>query len=450
MTALMAPPKNELPPDPTVSALIRAARTQFPDLGYLAPDGMLDLRVDLGRVRTLRLELPAGQSLRLQSVGIDAEGVDDIARMADVRASSLHRDGGQAVDPVRLFDFDRPTGTLIETAADHPAWLEVRFSRALTVTRIRARNVADETARWARGLKISAKGRWRTRLVYDGKAQLRAWRHVLARAKAAAGPDAETLALLDVLDLTVRGDYARAHKSLAARVADERQRRGFRAALNEGLLPLRGLEWTTHGPKRPFRLWSEAERADYVRDSAGVVEALRSLTPNVCFGFGSVLSVIRDGALIPHDDDLDIIIGFEANEAATLADALRLVEDHLRPFAFEVTGGFAAHRHVRRPGRKPVDVFVGVFEGESISWYPGARGKLTRAMVFPPTSADLLGVSCPIPAQPEVYLERLYGANWRVPDPYFSHAWDLSAYAEIAGGPTPRSAAGLAAPREPG
>jgi hypothetical protein len=100
---------------------------------------------------------------------------------------------------------------------------------------------------------------------------------------------------------------------------------------------------------------------------------------------------------------------------------------------YEVTGGFAAHRHVRRPGRKRVDVFVGIFEGETVSWYPGARGRLTREIVFPPGTATLLGVTCTIPARPDVYLERLYGEGWRVPDPYFSHRWDLSAYADVAG-----------------
>jgi hypothetical protein len=112
------------------------------------------------------------------------------------------------------------------------------------------------------------------------------------------------------------------------------------------------------------------------------------------------------------------------------------------PLGYEVSGEFATHRHVRRPGRKPVDVFVGIFEGDAIAWYPGARGGLTRQIVFPPVAAELLGVRCLIPAQPEVYLERLYGPGWRVPDPYFSHAWDRSAYADILGTPD-ASTAGL-------
>jgi hypothetical protein len=422
---------------PAVESLIRIAADRFSDLGYLGPDGVLDLRVDPTGVRAIRLELPKGRFLHLQSIGIDAEGVDDMAEVARVRASSWQGDHEKRFDPARLFDFDRPTGTLIHTSADDPAWVEIRFSRALTVTRLRLRNVSAETADRARGLNISVRRRWRTQEIYDGKAQVRAWRSLVNAAKTDAESDPETLALLKVLDLTVRGDYVRARKFLAARVSDDQRRRWFRTAVNDGLLPSRRLEWTVHGPERSFRYWSDAERVGYVSESADLIEALQSLTANVCFGFGSVLSVIRDKALIPHDDDLDIIVGFESEEAATLADALRLVEEHLHPLGYEVTGRFSAHVHVHRPGRRRVDVFVGIFEGETISWYPAARGALTRAIVFPARSAQLLGVSCSIPAQPEVYLERLYGKEWRVPDPYFNHPWDRSAYADISGAPTP-------------
>jgi hypothetical protein len=435
MTAPAADPVEDLPLPPTVDELIEVAAAQFTDLGYLGPDGLLDLPLDGGRVLGVRLELPAGRVLHLQSIGIDAEGVSDIAEVAQVRASSWQGDHERAFSPARLFDIDHPTGTLIHTNADRPAWVEVRFSRPLTVTRLRLRNVPDETARRARGLKVSMKTRWRSRLVYDGDSEQRAWHGLLTEAKAGAGSDPDTLALLDVLDLTVRGEYARAHTSLAAHVSGDRHRRQLIAALNSGLLPARGLEWTAHGPKRPFRSWSDEEQVDYVRDSAEVVEALRSLTPNVCFGFGSVLAVVRDKALIPHDDDLDVIVGFEPEAAATLNDGLRLIGEHLRPLGFEVTGPFHAHRHVRHPGRKRVDVFVGIFEGESISWYPGTRGALTRTIVFPPRNADLLGVPCWIPAKPEAYLERLYGEGWRVPDPFFRHTWNISAYADLTGAP---------------
>ncbi len=418
-----------------VGNLIRIAADRFRDLGYLAPDGLLDLAVDERGVRTIRLELPEGQALQLQSIGIDVAGEGDIRGMAEIRASSWQGDPPGDTTVARLLDIDRPSGTVIQTGRDRPAWVEVRLSRGIHLRRVRIRTVADETARHGRGLRVRAQTRWRARTIYDGAAQWDAWAKLVAAGRRDAAGDGLTLALLETLDLTVRGEYGKAHRRLAANVPDEQDRWWFRDAVNEVLLPARGLEWTVHGPQRPFRNWSAEERVDYVRDSAAVTEALQLLTPNTCFGFGSVLAVVRDRALIPHDDDIDLIVGFEPGEAPTLAAALARIEEHLRGQGYEVTGAFAAHRHVRRPGRKKTDVFVGLFEGETVSWYPGARGGLTRSIVFPPRTAELLGVPCPIPAQPEVYLERLYGPGWRVPDPHFSHAWNLSAYADLTGKP---------------
>ena len=155
----------------------------------------------------------------------------------------------------------------------------------------------------------------------------------------------------------------------------------------------------------------------------------------MCFGFGSALAIVRDHALIPHDDDLDIIVGFEPDEASSIADGLTAVERHLRGLGYEVGGpSYDAHRHVRLPGRK-----AGRRVRRASSRASRSRGTRRRAAGSPgtwciqPSSAPLLGVRCRIPAQPEAYLERMYGTGWRVPDPYFNHPWNVSEYADIRG-----------------
>ncbi len=412
-----------------IRMLIDLAADGFADLGVAAPDGLLDIQPTLSGVRAIRLEVPAGQALELQSIGIEADGVPSIRTISSVRASRSET----PIDVDRLLAFDHPTGTSVRTQPEHPAWIEVAFSERVTVTRIRLRNASGDAGHRPAGLKVSAKSGWRTRVVYDRTSRERAWRDQVAASRARVGSDPVASPLLEVLDLTVRGDYAKAHTLLASRVPSDATRHLFRDALNERLLPSRGLEWTVHGPQRPFRLWSEQERVDYVRGCAEVLEVLAPLTANACLGFGSVLSVVRDQDLVPHDDDLDIIVGFELSEASTLKAGLTLIEDHLRAVGFDVTGAFAAHRHVRRPGRRRVDVFVGLFEGDAISWYPGARRALTREMMFPASSASLLGIDVAIPKDAERYLGCVYGPDWRVPDPHFSHEWDLASYADISG-----------------
>jgi hypothetical protein len=263
---------------------------------------------------------------------------------------------------------------------------------------------------------------------------------VTARATRELDPaDAQVQSLVPVLVDTLRAQYPLARKALTAAKLDPALGKAFRDVVNAELLPSRELLWTIHGPCRAFRYWTPAQQVAYVEFTNEVVAALREVTPHVSYGFGSVLSVVRDKALIPHDDDLDIIVAFEPHEAATLAEGLALVARILEERGFSVRGTFPAHRQVGRDGRgKHLDVFVGLFEGDegdTISWYPGARGALSRSMMYPTTTAPLLGIDCVIPAHPEDYLAAVYGEGWRTPDPNFAHRKDRKSYADISGAP---------------
>lgn len=405
---------------------------RFPELGHLGPGGVLRVPVDVGPVTRLRLELPR-QFLHLQSIGLTTADGSDAAAGAEVTASSWYGRYGEQFDPARLFDWDSPRGTVVHTEKDDPSWVEVSFARPVQLTEVRLRNVASDTAARAARLKVVVRTRWRRHVVFDGAArheQLRA--AVDAYDLGSAGP--EVRALLPILVDTFRGDYPAARRRLKEAELDPDVVTAFRGVVNAELLPSRERLWTIHGPTRSFRFWTPEEQHAYVRFAVEVVDALREVTPHVSFGFGAVLSVVRDRALIPHDDDLDIIIGFEPHEASSLAEGLAVVTAALQERGFSVRGNYSAHRQIGRgPRSKHVDVFVGLFEGDVISWYPGTRGALDRDTMYPTTTAPLLGIQCPIPARPEAYLAALYGEGWHTPDPNFTHRWDRSSYADLAG-----------------
>jgi len=431
----VAPAEERIAP---LRALVDDISRQFPDLGYLGPGGVLRVPVDVGRVTRLRLELPK-EFLHLQSIGLETHDGSDASAGATVTASSWYGDYGAKFDPARLFDWDHPDGTTVHTEKDEPSWVEVRFARPVRLTEIRLRNVNKATATRAQRVRVVVHTRWRRHVLFDGGA-----RHKELRAAVAAydlgDADPQVRALVPALVDTFRGAYAAARKDIEACEPDPDLLKAFRGVVNAELLPSRRLLWTIHGPTRSFRFWSPAEQSAYVQFATEVVAALREVTPHVCFGFGAVLSVVRDRALIPHDDDLDIIIGFEPEEAATLAAGLSVVTTALEERGFSVRGNYSAHRQVGRNHRgKHVDVFVGLFEGDAISWYPGTRGALDRDTMYPTTTAPLLGVDCPIPARPETYLAALYGEGWHTPDPHFAHRWDRSAYADLAGGPAAKA-----------
>ncbi len=245
--------------------------------------------------------------------------------------------------------------------------------------------------------------------------------------------DAEAKVLIPVLAKTLAADYRSARKAFdKAESLSPSRRRAFRDLVSSDVLSARQLQWTIHGPQRCFRFWTPGQKKNYTQFAAGVVNDLCDLTPNVCFGFGSALSVVRDANLIPHDDDIDIIIAFEPTQASTLAMANDLVEAHLKARGYTVSGKFMAHRHVAKGNRKSVDVFVGLFEGDAIAWYPGKRGALTREMMFPTSDGVLFGVPIKLPRDPAQYVEQLYGKTWTIPNPEFSHEWDQSPYQDLS------------------
>jgi hypothetical protein len=417
-----------------LSALIAAVKTFFPDLNFAAPGGILQVRESLASVDRLRIELP-GRFLKLQSIGVTADGVDDVAALATVRVSSWFGDFGERFDKARLFDFDSPTGTVVHTMDDELAWIEVWFAQPIDISAIRLRNIAEADAALERGIKVFAGAPGQDlSIVYNGADRagklmrlLDAW---VSHGEYDADPQIRSL--VPVIGRTVIGNYPQARKLEKAAPLSEGTARHYRSVISAMVLNSRNLELTPHGLKRTFRFWSMEEKQAYIRLALKVVNDLKGLTPQACFGFGAALAVIRDGDLIPHDDDLDLIVGFEPHEATTLLEALDRVAEFLRPLGYTVWGTFTGHWHVAEPGSKYLlDVFVGLFEGDTIAWYPGARGSLTREIMFPTTERPLLDIACPVPHDPELYLERVYGAGWRQPDPGFMHKWDPRAYDDL-------------------
>ena len=413
-------------------ALVADVAARFPQLEYLGPSGVLRVPVDVGPVTRLRLELPE-QFLHLQSIALRTVDGSDATRGADVTVSSWYGSYGERFEASRLFAWEDPRGTVVHTQKDALSWVEVRFPKPVRLSEVALRNVNQDTAVRGARLRVVARTRWRTHVLFDGAAL-----HEEVRAAVEGydlgDADPQLRLLLPVVVDTLCGAYPAATNALDEAHLDGDVVRAFREVVNADLLPSRELLWTIHGPTRCFRFWTPQEQVAYVQLAVEVAEALRELTPHVSFGFGAVLSVVRDRALIPHDDDLDIIIGFEASEAATLAEGLALVTTQLQECGFSVRGDFSAHRQVARDRKgKHVDVFVGLFEGSSISWYPGTRGALDREVMYPTTTAPLLGVDCPVPARAKEYLRVLYGEQWHTPDPHFSHRWDRSSYADISG-----------------
>lgn len=243
--------------------------------------------------------------------------------------------------------------------------------------------------------------------------------------------DDEVRLFLSIFDLVLQKKYQDAKMELRGQKPSEALHSKITDAMNWLILPKRKMEWTAHGVRRSFRFWKDEEKVRYLKFVQDVITDLRPLSEMVALGFGSVLSFVREGDLLEHDDDLDIIIAFDRSQANTIRDGLRVVSEYLVPLGYECSGKFFSHWHVKKGGLR-VDVFVGIVdEGDRIGWFPAPRGNLHVSDIFPASMGRLYGVDCDLPREPEIYLEKVYGKNWRCPEPYFKHKRDRSEYSDV-------------------
>lgn len=414
-------------------------QTAFPDLFFRGHRSGNPLVLNLADivVRHIRLRLPEHclHLERIELLGGTPPGLQNLADDASISTSSVFP-GTESLIAQRRVLSDQPQSIGMHTLAQPGEWLMISLAQPQPLSVVRVHNRDDEWAwrAWGVVIELSLDGqRWTE--VYNHAARLQSLVTMVEQAALHTDGTPDELRLLrrcgSILAALARGDHANAiavldHPDLAA------WRAGIRHGFNTQLLAEHRRWWSGHGITRPFRFWSDAEVRVYLERALELLADLRALTPDVCFGFGFVLAYLRDGKMIPHDDDLDLVIAFDRATTATLTQGLAQVEAHLRSLGYSVQGDHFNHRWVFKPGWNAVDVFVGLREPDGISWFPSARRNLATDDVFPPMDVDLFGMPCPVPRNPVRYLDRTYGPRWREADVDFKHPWDRTQFADIA------------------
>lgn len=135
--------------------------------------------------------------------------------------------------------------------------------------------------------------------------------------------------------------------------------------------------------------------------------------------YGTLLGAVREGDLIGHDDDVDMMfLSKEGSMLGAVEDFHRL-QAALAGLGFTVKELSNGQAHVSRGDDFPVDVFLGWFEQGRLSLTFTVKAQVEEAQILPLGFIGLRGVELPAPRNPEPLLEAIYGPGWKVPDPAF-------------------------------
>jgi len=208
------------------------------------------------------------------------------------------------------------------------------------------------------------------------------------------------------------------------------EKKQIKLEISRNFLFKKQFEWTNHGITRTFRFWSAEDKRSYLSGAKELIEVLKMKTDCVSLGFGSVLGFVRNQDFIPHDDDIDIVLGLAPEK---FVDVLNGLVAFLEDKGYRNFGKNLTHLTVCKVGARlnGIDIFIGIIEDGYFSCFPSRRKVLRFDDVFPAEDQIFFETPLPFPKNPRAYLEAVYGPDWRNPVSHWNHPWDLKEYGEF-------------------
>lgn len=173
-----------------------------------------------------------------------------------------------------------------------------------------------------------------------------------------------------------------------------------------------------HGYRLPL---STTNLTNVLLELKELISNIAELGAESCISSGTLLGFIRDGMLLPHDDDIDIsVLIHGANEKEIAQNWSSLMNGISTRMPIIHKYGFIA---VELPCGIEVDLFPMWVLDRRVYAYPYLYGEVSESVFFPLIERDWAGVKIPTPTNPEHILSVNYGDDWQKHDPYWSFDW---------------------------
>ena len=164
-------------------------------------------------------------------------------------------------------------------------------------------------------------------------------------------------------------------------------------------------------------LSSTREIADFLRDECGIEAFLHC---------GSLLGPVRDGDLIPNDDDSDLAYLSVCTNPSDIALESYRIERALSAAGYDFVRHSTGHIQVMFPGRSMIDrYYVDIFTCFEVSgWFYAtahAHEPMDSMRIHPLGTMEVRGHELPVPADPSTIFVAMYGPGWATPDPSYQY-----------------------------
>lgn len=172
--------------------------------------------------------------------------------------------------------------------------------------------------------------------------------------------------------------------------------------------------------------FAELDQGEVFRDLLGAIGRVRQVVGEVFINSGTLLGMVREGALISYDDDIDLglVLGTVSSpeEAAERwhAACTRLVQAGLAKAQRGVSRNPSVIK-LQSGGSYNIDLFPSWVQDGRVHVYPHTAGDLVEDQVLPLIADERTGL--PMPRKPKAMLAVNYGPGWKVPDPGFKFSW---------------------------
>ena len=172
-----------------------------------------------------------------------------------------------------------------------------------------------------------------------------------------------------------------------------------------------------------FAVSSEANKQTLVAKVKHTLDILHARGVPAFLAFGNLLGAVREGKLIPHDNDGDVGYLARGNHPFDIVTESFELEQHFLGLGWRTRrmsgGDFKVYADMPDGGAIGIDIFVAFYHEDKFILLPSVTGDLPRSAIWPPSKVMLEGVEFDAPADPEALLAVTYGPNWRIPDPSF-------------------------------